>query len=76
MRYKQYRLAKRNGELVQQIRTMEIIITNKWYKPWAFEKRIEYSEWVDIPILEVEPDYTVCTLEEAESFAKKRNYPL
>jgi hypothetical protein len=55
---------------------MEIIITNKWYMPWAFEKRIEYSEWVDIPIPEVEPDYTVCTLEEAESFAKKRNYPL
>ena len=76
MRYKQYRLAKRNGELVQQVRTMEITVTNKWYMPWQLEERVEYGEWVDIPIPEVEPDYEVCTLEEAESFAKKRNYPL
>ena len=49
MTYKQYRLAKRNGEIVQQCRTVTITTTNKWYKPWEYQSHIEHGEWEDIP---------------------------
>ena len=74
MRFVQFRLAKRNGELVQQSRIKISTTTSKWYKPWEVKTETYEGEWQDVPILEVEPDYEVCTLEQAEEFAKKRNY--
>jgi hypothetical protein len=53
MTYTQYRLAKRNGELIQQKRSLEIITKNKWYKPWEYKSECVYGEWEDIEIPEV-----------------------
>ena len=55
MRYKQWRLAKRNGEIVQQCRTVIITTTNKWYKPWEYQSHYEYGEWEDVPLVELSP---------------------
>jgi hypothetical protein len=49
--YKQYRLAKRNGEIVQQTRQVSTTTKNKWYKPWEYTCEYEYSEWEDLPFI-------------------------
>ena len=54
MNYKQFRLAKRNGEIVQQFRTIISNTKAKWYKPWEYKVEYEYGEWEDIPIPELE----------------------
>ncbi len=54
MNYKQYRLAKRKGELIQQVRLVKTRTSNKWYKPWEYKIEYEYGEWEDLPIVEVE----------------------
>jgi hypothetical protein len=53
MTYTQYRLAKRNGEIIQQKRSLEIITKNKWYKPWEYNSESHYGEWEDVEIPEV-----------------------
>lgn len=53
MMYKQYRIAKRDGEIIQQVRTVKTTTTNKWWKPWEYLVEREYSDWVDIPIVEL-----------------------
>ncbi len=55
MRYKQWRLAKRDGEIVQQCRTVIVTTTNKWYKPWEYQSHYEYGEWEDVPLVELSP---------------------
>jgi hypothetical protein len=88
MRFVQFRLAKRNGELVQQSRIVISTTTSKWYKPWDTQTETYESEWQDVPIPDIDKDlkfttageymsdkgYEVGTLEQAEEFAKKRNY--
>jgi len=54
IKYTQYRLAKRNGEIIQQVRTIISHTKNKWYKPWEYHIEYEHGEWEDIPIVEVE----------------------
>ena len=57
MNYQQYRLAKRNGEIIQQIRTMKsTVYTPKWYKPWDVRVEYEYGEWIDLPFVEIEDE--------------------
>lgn len=62
MRYLQYRLAKRNGEIVQQRRTVTTKpITHEYslLKFWQVNKlgcytaESEYGEWEDIPFPEI-----------------------
>lgn len=58
MHYIQYRLAKRNGEIVMQKRNVTTTTKNlfKWYQFWKwglFEIEREYTEWVDEPFIEV-----------------------
>ena len=51
MTYTQYRLAKRNGELIQQKRSLEII--PKMDKTWEYNSESVYGEWEDVEIPEV-----------------------
>ena len=53
MQYNQYRIAKRDGEIIQQTRTVTSTTKNKWYMPWLYTVQREYSEWVDLPIVEL-----------------------
>ncbi len=48
----QYRLIKRDGELVQQRREIWIVNKSKWWKPWEAHYEIDGSDWFDTPILE------------------------
>jgi hypothetical protein len=57
MTYKQYRLARRDGELIQQERTITSTINNKWYKPWEYHVEYEHTEWKDIPIVDVSKEH-------------------
>ena len=50
----EFRLARRDGELIQQRRTITSITTNKcWWKPWLYEVEYTYGPWVDVPIKEL-----------------------
>ena len=49
MKNVQYRLAKRDGELVQQRRYVTSTTKSKWWKPWEHT----YGEWADFPIVEL-----------------------
>ena len=62
MRFVQFRLAKRNGELVQQSRIVISTTTSKWYKPWDTQTETYESEWQDvlIPVLESEETDAYC----------------
>jgi hypothetical protein len=56
--YKQYRLAKRNGEIVQQERwvTIETKSKHPFWKFWQWgniEIITNYGEWKDIPFADV-----------------------
>jgi hypothetical protein len=53
MRYEQLRLVKKDGELIQQVRTVTSTVKNKWWKPWVYEVEYDHSEWVDQPIPEI-----------------------
>lgn len=53
MEYTQYRLAKRDGEIIMQARSVRTKTNNKWYKPWEYTIEREYGEWKDIPFVEV-----------------------
>ena len=61
MIYKQYRLAKRNGEIVQQVR-MAIVTAKPTHPIWKIWKlhqctyNYEYTEWTDIPIVELKDE--------------------
>lgn len=48
----QYRLIKRDGELVQQRREFWVINKSKWWKPWEAHYEIDGSDWFDTPIVE------------------------
>lgn len=52
MRTVQYRLARRDGELVQQRRYVTSTTKNKWWKPWEYHVEYNEGEWVDFPIPE------------------------
>lgn len=49
----QYRIAKRDGEIIQQRRYVTSTTKNKWYKPWEYTVDYEYSDWIDIPMVEM-----------------------
>jgi hypothetical protein len=51
MKTVQYRLAKRDGELIQQRRYVTSTTKNKWWKPWAYEVDYDHGEWIDFPIV-------------------------
>jgi hypothetical protein len=57
--YKQYRLAKRNGEIVQQERLVTAD-TKRVYPVWQFwhwglyEVTYNYGEWKDIPFADAD----------------------
>ena len=58
MRYAQYRLVKKDGEIVQQRRyfTIETRPAFKWWQVWKwgeFESFYDYGEWEDMPFVEV-----------------------
>lgn len=54
MKYKQWRIAKRDGQIIQQVRTVTSRVTNaKWWKPWAYKVEYDYSEWFDEPLEEL-----------------------
>ena len=53
MKSVQYRLAKRDGELVQQRRYVTSTTKNKWWKPWLYEVEYTHGEWADFPIVEL-----------------------
>jgi hypothetical protein len=58
MTYTQYRLAKRNGVIIQQKRSLSYGETRKvypWWKFWNQEYTYDtiYGEWEDIEIPEV-----------------------
>jgi len=48
----QYRMIKRDGELVQQQREIWIVDNSKWWKPWERNIEIDHSIWFDTPIPE------------------------
>lgn len=54
-KYKQYRIARRYGDIVQQNRTVTVYTKHK-HPLWQFwnwgvyECNYEYSEWEDVPI--------------------------
>jgi len=57
--YKQYRLAKRNGEIVQQVRWMTVETKNDmpFWKFWTIgevEMITKYGEWKDIPFADAD----------------------
>jgi hypothetical protein len=57
--YKQYRLAKRNGEIVQQERWATIETKSKYpfWKFWQWgniEVTTNYGEWKDIPFADAD----------------------
>ena len=58
MRYQQYRLAKRNGEIVHQTRYVECI-TKLAHPRWQFwnwstyKVDYDYSDWMDMPMIEL-----------------------
>ena len=87
MNYSQYRLAKRNGEIVQQVRQVSTTTKNKWYKPWEYTCEYEYSEWKDLPFIELndiihaanimsDKGYSIGTKEKYDEFVANRNYPI
>ena len=51
MKYYQWRLAKRNGEIVQQRRLVTSTTKNKWYKPWVYEVEYDHGEWEDVEMV-------------------------
>lgn len=58
MNYTQYRLAKRNGEIIMQKRSMEVITKRawKWWQLWKlgeFEMERVHGEWVDEPFVDL-----------------------
>jgi hypothetical protein len=57
MTFTQYRLEKRNGEIVKQKRTIitETRGITPWWKFWEYEYVIdtEYGEWEDMPWINV-----------------------
>ena len=88
MRYQQYRIAKRNGEIVQQCRYATSSTKNKypWWQFWnwsIYEVSYDYTEWEDIPMVELnvlagaehhsDKGYAESTHEKQAEFARKRN---
>jgi len=51
MTYRQYRLAKRDGEIVQQTRTVKVYDDNPWYTLFGLNYSREYTEWEDVPFV-------------------------
>ena len=52
--YHQQRLAKRDGEIVQQQRIVKSTSkVAKWYRPWESVVEREYGDWVDVPFVEL-----------------------
>jgi hypothetical protein len=57
MNYTQYRLAKRKGEIVQQSRSVIYTVTTPWWKFWDQQyNHTTFTDWEDIPFLELEPE--------------------
>ena len=59
--YKQFRIAKRNGEIIQQQRTVVVVCLHqhpfwKFWKWGIYESTYNYCEWKDIPIVNVEDE--------------------
>ena len=56
MRYQQFRLAKRKGEIVQQSRYVIYTVTSPWWKFWDQQyNNTTFTDWEDIPLIELEP---------------------
>ena len=57
MRYTQYRLAKRNGQIVAQSRSVvsETTRTSKWWQFWKIEYCVTdtIGDWTDMELPEV-----------------------
>jgi hypothetical protein len=51
MTYYQWRLAKRNGEIVQQRRLITSTTKNKWWKPWEYAVECDHGEWEDVEMV-------------------------
>ncbi len=51
MTYYQWRLAKRNGEIVQQRRLITSKTKNKWWKPWEYAVEYDHGEWEDVEMV-------------------------
>lgn len=61
MRYQQFRIAKRNGEIIQQRRYVHVTTKSlfKWWQFWKWAKyecEYEYEPWEDLPIVNVESE--------------------
>lgn len=48
--YMQHRIAKRDGEIIQQTRAVTAVIKGKWWKPWANEIEFVFGDWFEYPI--------------------------
>ncbi len=62
--YKQFRLAKRHGDIVQQYRTVtsKSKVSYPWWAFWKwgiYDVHHEYGKWADIPIVELEEENKV-----------------
>lgn len=58
MKYTQYRIAKRSGEIILQARRVTLGDSRRvhpWWKIWNWEFTYdkEYTEWIDVEIPEV-----------------------
>jgi hypothetical protein len=53
MTYYQWRLAKRNGEIVQQRRIIKTTTKNKWWKPWEYSVEYDHGEWEDVEMVAI-----------------------
>lgn len=61
MRYQQFRIAKRKGEIVQQRRYVNstAVALFKWWQFWKwaeYEVDIKYEPWEDLPIVDVDAE--------------------
>ena len=54
MTYYQWRLAKRNGEIVQQRRLITSKTKNKWWKPWEYAVEYDHGEWEDVEMVVIQ----------------------
>lgn len=61
MRYQQFRIAKRKGEIIQQRRYVNTtsVALFKWWQFWKwfeYEVDIKREPWEDLPIVDVEAE--------------------
>lgn len=57
MKYYQWRLAKRNNEIVQQRRLVTTTTKNKWWKPWEYVLEVDHGDWEDVPMASIQDGY-------------------